>query len=205
MDHLVLDVDGVLLDSNEVKENAIRQSAKPFTNATKLDEFVEYYTSLNGVPREIKVEFFFGVNTEETKQILATYNEFLSKALLEVSLTKGAKTLLDQFHGNCPIHAVSGGAQDEVKHVLSEKGIAHYFDNICGGPTSKSDHLKQLDLKGEVTFVGDSQHDYEVATEYGFQFVFLHGYTQFDTWKEFFQPKKDVKIFNTLADWPITL
>lgn len=198
---IIFDVDGVLLDSNTLKENNIREAARPFATAEKLDEFVSYFTGLNGVPREGKVAHYFGNESNETKAILTHYNQLNADRLSEVEVIKGVLEALRYFHGELPIRAVSGGAQEEVKNILKTKGLVSYFDKILGGPESKLINVQSFVSTKDHLFFGDSKHDHEVALEMGFDFVFVHEHTQFSNWKDYFSEFPEVEIRVNLADW----
>lgn len=198
---IIFDVDGVLLDSNTLKENNIREAARPFASSQRLNEFVSYFTGLNGVPREGKIAFYFGDNSEETKTILSHYNQLNADSLSEVKVINGALETLRHFHGQLPIRAVSGGTQEEVRKILTIKGLSSYFDQILGGPKSKLKNIQSFVSTRGHLFFGDSKHDHEVALEMGFDFVFVHEHTQFSNWKDYFSKFPEVEIRLNLADW----
>lgn len=198
---IIFDVDGVLLDSNTLKENNIREAARPFASSERLNEFVSYFTGLNGVPREGKIAFYFGEGTDETKAILSHYNQLNAESLSDVEVINGALETLRYFHGQFPIRAVSGGAQEEVRNTLKNKGLSSYFDQILGGPESKLKNVQRFASTRGHLFFGDSRHDHEVALEMGFDFVFLYQHTQFGKWKNYFSEYPEVEIRVNLADW----
>lgn len=198
---VIFDVDGVLLDSNTLKENNIREAASRFASSQRLNEFVAYFTGLNGVPREGKVAHYFGNDSNETKDILEDYNQLNAESLSEVEVINGALEILKNFQGQLPIRAVSGGAQQEVIEVLKAKGLASYFHEILGGPESKLKNIKSFARTSDYLFFGDSKHDHEVALELGFDFVFVHEHTQFNNWKNYFREFPEVEIRLNLAHW----
>ena len=72
-----------------------------------------------------------------------------------------------------------------------------------GGPKTKEENLEATKLIGETLFIGDSVKDYEVAINYGFDFIFVYGYTQFVTWQNFFNDKNillSIKNFDDLVN-----
>jgi phosphoglycolate phosphatase-like HAD superfamily hydrolase len=199
---LILDVDGVILDSNHLKEQNIHQAAKPFGDPIEIAEFVRYFVDLNGVPREHKINKFFGRQPDVSRTILRRYNALNQATLLEVELTKGCQAfLLAQAHKQ-PTYALSGGKESEVKAVLNRKGLASYFKKIMGGPTTKSEHLERLPITRPAVFVGDSRHDAEVAKRFDLKFIFMHQYTQFQDWKSHFRGQPEVTIIPDLTVWP---
>jgi len=201
-DTLILDVDGVILDSNKMKAQNIHFAATPFAKKVCLDDFVRYFISMNGVPREGKIAKYFGDGTDETKQILAEYTRRNIKSLLKVNLTEGVKEFLNRWKKRCTIYAISGGDEAEVKMVLTHNKIHTFFTEILGGPISKSTHLRRLNIAGKTLFIGDSKHDFLVAKEFGFKFIFMYQYTQFDGWEEYFQNQPDVLLIKNLTECP---
>lgn len=201
-DTLILDVDGVILDSNNMKAQNILFAATPFANRVNLGEFVQYFISMNGVPREGKVAKYFGEETDATKRILAEYTRRNTESLLKVNLTEGLKEFLMRWKNRCVIYALSGGDETEVKMVLEHNKIHSYFTEILGGPISKKVHLKRLGISGKTLFIGDSKHDFLVAEEFGFEFIFMYQYTQFKEWKIFFQNQPRVLQIKNLTECP---
>ena len=57
---LLLDFDGVLIDSNTFKENAIKKATQIFKNKIETDKFCEYFTQNNGLSRKDKIFFSLG-------------------------------------------------------------------------------------------------------------------------------------------------
>ncbi|MFT6443035.1 MAG: beta-phosphoglucomutase-like phosphatase (HAD superfamily) [Salibacteraceae bacterium] len=198
---IILDVDGVLLDSNLLKEENIRAAAAPFTTSEKLTEFLDYFTGLNGVPREMKVEHFFGNNTETSKKILCDYGERNAHSLNSVKETEGSLDFLKYWNNLKPMWAVSGGAQEEVRKTLQTKQMDLYLEIIYGGPSSKADNIKKIKNSQNFIFFGDSKHDHEVALEFNMEFVFLTKYTQFNDWQAYFSQYPEVEIRTHLAEW----
>ena len=203
-DQLILDVDGVLLDSNELKAENIRQAASQVIDSEGLNDFVHFFTQGNGIPREQKIAAYFKDPTM-ADQILQTYNELNASRLHSVKLTPGANDFVRRWATRCPVWALSGGAQDEVTSVLESKGLAENLQAIYGGPTTKSEHLHHAQLQERVLYVGDSQCDSKVASEFQMKFVFMHRFTQFLGWREYFALRPEVTVIADLTEWPAFL
>ena len=99
-----------------------------------------------------------------------------------------------------PIWAISGGSQEEVRATLAYKNLAPYFHTILGGPSSKSENVKKINPQGKILFIGDSKHDFETAEAFGFDFIFMHQYTQFEGWEDFFKRNPPLKSIKNLTD-----
>lgn len=192
--NVILDFDGVILDSNKIKEEAIREVSKKYLDEGKFKKFIEYFINNNGIAREIKIAAYFKEKSEY-EAVLAEYNQVLKNKLSDARLTRNCQQFLDKlkFYGHIP-YILSGGDEAEIKSLLEEKHLTHRFKGVMGGPLSKYENLKRLSLKGKILYIGDSRIDYEVAEKYNLDFIFMYGYTQFDAWKEYFKDKKNVVI-----------
>jgi phosphoglycolate phosphatase-like HAD superfamily hydrolase len=87
---------------------------------------------------------------------------------------------------------VSGGDQNELRQIFSARGLAHFFDGgIYGGPDSKNVILKREVDRGTIVqpalYAGDSRYDFQAASEFGLDFVFVSGWTEMSDWASFVQ------------------
>lgn len=196
---IILDVDGVIFDSNQLKENNVRKAASLFLQGSSLDDFVNRFTSQNGVTRQSKIAAQFGADTSEYQQVLEFYEKLNDTSLYSVPFTLNAKEIISELSGRCKLIAVSGGEEREIKKLFEVKEISSFFSEIRGGPKGKKDHLDELDLNGDVWFFGDSKIDFESARHINSKFIFLHGYTQMTNWKDFFSDKPDVEVSENLS------
>lgn len=198
----IFDFDGVILDSNFIKEKCISEVSKNNLNEINHREFVEYFINNNGIPRELKISKFFGL--QECEIILNKYNSCLKQNLKGAKLTEGLLGFLDllAFY-NKNMFVVSGGDENEVKELSILNNIDHFFSGIKGGPKLKEENISSLNITGETLFIGDSKKDFEVADKFNFDFVFMYGYTHFDNWRSYFYDKKilrSIKDFGALIN-----
>ncbi|MCK9162308.1 MAG: HAD hydrolase-like protein [Arcobacteraceae bacterium] len=202
-DNIIFDFDGVIIDSNFIKEKCISQASKNYAQKDYHNNFIEYFTKNNGIPRELKIAKFF--SKDEAKQIQIDYENCLFQYLNNLELTAGLVDFLYllKFHNIKP-YILSGAPTNEIYSILKIKKIDTYFVEIFGGPRTKEANLQKFAKIEKTLFIGDSQIDYEVADKFKFDFIFMYGYTQFDTWKEFFKDKKilmSIKDFSTLTNY----
>ncbi len=195
---LILDVDGVLFDSNGIKEINIRKAASPLLSNDELNVFVNFFKAGNGIPRETKIAFFFGYDTKAYREVLNAYNAFNQTTLFLAPLTRGAKKFLVEQYKVCNIWAISGGAEMELKELFKRNGLTKYFKGIHGGPMSKKEHLASIRLAPPICYIGDSKMDYESAKQVGAKFFFMYSYTQFKEWKSYFRNFPEVNIIKDL-------
>jgi len=55
---IIFDFDGVVLDSNNIKRDAIKEAVNGVLKEKDVGEFVDYFIRYNGIPRRDKVEKF---------------------------------------------------------------------------------------------------------------------------------------------------
>lgn len=197
--HVIFDCDGVLVDTNEVKEANIRAAASSCCDPETTARFVEYFVGNNGLPREEKIAHFFP-DTGLQRTILERYNDLNRTS---VPLVEPAAATVAFVEGlarqGIPLYVLSGGDEGEVRALLENAGLAPLFRRIMGGPRSKVDHVERLELSGKTCYFGDSLYDYEVASRFGLDFVFLSRYTQFAEWESFFSDKPEVAVIHDFA------
>ncbi|MEO1263872.1 MAG: HAD hydrolase-like protein [Bacteroidota bacterium] len=201
---VLLDVDGVIFDSNWVKEHNIIDAAKHFLPEKEALQFGEYFSSLNGIPRGLKTRNYFE-DQSLANQILATYNRLNKESLKNFQFTEKAFETLQQLSNDYDLVALSGAEHAELLELFSHKGISDYFQSVFGGPATKIENLKSYDLTSTICFVGDSKTDHEVAEEYNLPFIFMSGYTQFQNWESYFDQFPEVKKIAFISSLPHTI
>jgi phosphoglycolate phosphatase-like HAD superfamily hydrolase len=103
-----------------------------------------------------------------------------------------SKALLALGQGYCEIRkvVVSGGDQEELREVFCERGIHNIFTNgIFGSPDSKETilarELANDNIQKPALFIGDSRYDYESASKFGIDFLFVSDWTEFEDWRHY--------------------
>jgi phosphoglycolate phosphatase-like HAD superfamily hydrolase len=191
---LIFDCDGVIVDSNAIKEANIRAAALAVCGPEEADRFVAYFVGNNGVAREPKIATFFA-DPATRRAVLAIYNRLNAATIPFIGPEPEAKRFLHECaRAGMPLYVLSGGDEEEVRKMLGNAGIAELFREIMGGPSSKMEHLDRLGLSGPTCYFGDSQYDYEVAARFGYDFIFFSRYSQFRGWQEFFAQRPSVRV-----------
>ena len=191
---VIFDCDGVLLNSNSVKSKAFYEVALPY-GKTCAKELLRFHKKNGGISRNKKFDYFVNniVSQEndriDVRELLRLYSKLSYEGLLDCEICEGLYTLRRNTL-DIPWLVVSGGNENEVQKVLKQKGIYDYFDNgIFGSPKSKEQIFKGLIERGIIkfpaVFLGDSRYDYEVASEFGVDFIFIYGWTEFEEWEKF--------------------
>jgi len=191
---LVFDCDGVILDSNRIKTDAFRSVALLY-GADVVEALVQYHVQHGGVSRYRKFEHLLvnilGQTADEKKvQTLAcAYGECVYRELLQCEIAPG----LHELRRDTADHAwmvVSGGDEVELRRVFEARGLDKLFERgIHGSPATKDvilqRELSSCNLELPALFVGDSRYDHEAAERAGLQFVFVHGWSEFQGWQAY--------------------
>ncbi|MGC6367717.1 MAG: HAD family hydrolase [Candidatus Marinamargulisbacteria bacterium] len=205
-DVIALDCDGVILDSNQIKNDVFYDVALPYGEAVA-KELLEYHKINAGISRYEKFNYFFNhiLNfqdyDQELKMALNQYASLCKKRLLNSDFTAGVKTFLDETR-HIPKIVVSGSDQNELNWLFKQKGIDQYFKNIFGSPKNKVELFKDYLLNKSaqnILFIGDAKYDFEVARQFNFDFFFIYEYTDFDDWASFFN-KQEVSSFKNFKE-----
>ena len=187
-DLFIFDCDGVILDSNRLKfnamENALRQQGE-----VKGGEFkaLEMFEQNFGKTRSAHLDDFINhclilakdADVNKVKSgIIDTYSALVDRAYASATPVPGLFSILKKLPSK-PFVA-SGADQNQLRTVLSKMSLAEEFAGIFGGPRKKREIVEDLLLDANVragaVLVGDSSSDLAVAKELGINFVGMYGY-----------------------------
>lgn len=194
---LVLDCDGVILDSNRVKTDAFYSATLPYGEQAAA-AMVDYHVRNGGVSRYRKFAYFLehlapaGVVGPDLDALLVAYASEVRAGLLTCAVAPGLE-LLRQHTSAARWLVASGGDQAELREVFEARGLLSLFDGgIFGSPDAKEDIVKRElengNIRSPALFIGDSRYDHVVAQQHGLDFVFLTGWSEFKGWEDYFAP-----------------
>src|SRR5690554_3896450 len=211
---LVLDCDGVVLDSNKVKTEAFYLATLPYGEAAA-QAMVNYHVANGGVSRYKKFAYFLEqIAPNHTAQrnpaeqapgleaLLQAYAGYVREGLLSCEIAPGLEKLREKTsHARWLI--VSGGDQAELRDVFAQRGIAEWFDGgIFGSPDTKDEILARELASGNIQqpalFLGDSKYDYQAASAAGLDFVFLSGWSEVVGWHDWVEGES-LKSFHSVS------
>jgi len=203
--NIIFDFDGVIVDSNTIKGDAIRIAVEAFVEDVVLkNKFIDYFIQNNGLPRKDKIEKYFK-KLDLDQKILSKYNDILKNKFDNVSFTNGFLSFLNliKFY-SIDLYILSGGEEKEIISILKKKSILQEFKGIKTAPNIKEKNIDEFSINlSQTLYIGDSLIDYKVAKKYNIDFIFMYGYTQFFNWKEYFKTDRDIvciKDFSTLLN-----
>jgi phosphoglycolate phosphatase-like HAD superfamily hydrolase len=184
---IVFDFDGVLVDSNDVKQSAyfrIFEHLGPGTAAIIRD----CLTASPDGNRFQKIRLILDclrehgsfAETEEPDRCIGRYAEAYSEICEEHAATcaevGGASAVLPVLFRQYPLHVNSATWEEALRRVVRRRGWEHFFQTVAGSPTSKVENLRAILERGnlsaaDVLMVGDGRRDLEAAKVCGCPFV----------------------------------
>lgn len=185
-DTYLFDCDGVILDSNKVKTDVFYEVALQFADQEAAEHLRQYHMRSGGVSRFKKFEYFFGEYLKETdyqarlEKSLSEFKRISLQSCCQCEYVPGVLDFLGRLKSAQKAFVVSGGAEADLAEIFKVRNIDHYFAGIFGSPKSKYEIVDSISPQGKTLFLGDSKLDFEVAKNYGFDFLFISGVSE---WK----------------------
>ena len=192
-DLIILDCDGVILDSNSLKSEMLEKTVESY-GSSLTDQFIEYHKQHGGISRYEKFDYFLRslvgrFSESQYQELILRFSNLVREALIRAPMTPGAWDFLDHYSENTPIFLVSGGDQEELREIFKERDLANFFCGIFGSPESKVNHCSNITMKFDHTvrgiFIGDSRLDYLAAQSCNFDFIFMSDFTELQDWETF--------------------
>ena len=168
------DFDGVLMDSNAVRDAGFERVLSEFPKE-QVKQLLAFHQANGGLSRYVKFRYFF----EEIRKEPITEDEILIWAekfsLIMKELLVNPELLIDETlnfvkenQGKYIMHITSGSDQNELQFLCQELKIDYLFKSIHGSPTCKTELVKGIieacDYhKEECVLIGDSVNDLEAA------------------------------------------
>ena len=187
-DVYTFDCDGVVLDSNQIKVDAMRESLEAcgFPNKT-VQSCLDFFGKNFRISRYRHIDHFLDNildiehknRKEVSEKLLANFSERVSLQYVQANFCDGILDFVRDNKNQCNI--VSGSDQIELIDVLNKKGVISRFDYVLGSPTTKIDNL--INLKKHYPddavhyYFGDALGDYEAAKSSGYLFFGVTGYS----------------------------
>lgn len=178
---LLMDFDGVILDSMELKTQGFVRvyAGEP---PSKLSEVLAYQRLHGGVTRRTKFAYFekniFGRpgDSETVEQLASAYRDLIYEAVLATSFVPGAEEFLKRAQDQIELHVISGTPQEELQEIIERRGLTSYFQTIVGAPTTKRDAFERIlkdnqFLPADTAAIGDATTEYDAAEDLGIPFI----------------------------------
>ena len=173
---IVLDMDGVLLRTNEAKYRAMLGLFERYPAKNKA--ISDFILGNGGVPRAEKLKYILesivGIAASKAaiNEYLVKYEHSLEGALSAAPFVAGVRVFLSTCA--CPLYLCSSAPASEVTRQLSARHLESYFAEVFDGRTPKGEALSRIATRhghNRIVFFGDSLGDMVAALSAGVPFV----------------------------------
>lgn len=190
-DFVVFDCDGVILKSNQLKSDAFAKALEGEPPA-QIIEFVNYHKANGGISRYKKFAYYFHEMyprpdaDSAVEQALGKYAAIVKQGLIDCELIGGVADALAALKATgIPCAVNSGGDEQELHQVFAVRGLDTFFKHIFGSPTPKNDNMQRLKdqgfFAGRGVMLGDSKSDWQAASAFGLDFIYVQEESE---WKD---------------------
>jgi len=207
----IFDCDGVVLDSNQFKVQAMRNALiRNNFSDTEINNSIDYFQNNFGNSREHHVNEFMRLyrNNNAKKNSLASkiINDYSSQVLemyMDCNLTNGFDFIFQNL-ANHKKYIASGSDEQELKLVFQRRKLTKFFEEIYGSPQTKSNNIAKIILQNqdvstdEIVMIGDSVSDFQSACKQNISFL---AYLKYSLVAEEMLELSRIHDFKILNNW----
>ncbi len=177
---LILDFDGVVLESADIKTDAFRELFAAYPEHVKA--IVAYHVANVGISRFVKFEWIYRellrrpLSPAALRELGERFSAIALDKVLACPFVRGARETLAALRGRLPVYVASGTPQAELELIVERRGLAGDFAGVWGSPATKPEAIAAVRAAhalapAEIVFVGDGESDLRAATGAGVRFV----------------------------------
>lgn len=177
---IILDFDGVIVESVGIKDDAFRELFKDFPH--HLDSIMTYHLTNNATIRYEKFKVIYEeilglpYTGEVSARLGAQFSKMIFEKIVLCPFVKGALEFLEEFERQALFYLVSINPAQELRLILAAKKIDQFFSDIYAYPWGKADSIREIlrrndFLEKDVVFIGDSPEDFQAAKMVGIDFI----------------------------------
>ena len=163
---IILDFDGIILESVDVKTRAFRElfSFAPM----HVDDIVSFHVQNGGMSRFDKFRYIYKnilkepLSEEQYDFLCSRFSELVFDGVLKSPFVAGAEEFLKYF--------------SKLKEIVEQMDLLSYFKDIYGSPRTKPECIREILVNTNCTkenaiFIGDALNDYKASREAGVRFI----------------------------------
>jgi phosphoglycolate phosphatase-like HAD superfamily hydrolase len=190
-DLIIFDCDGVILDSNQLKIDAMKNALiDAGCSNDEVNECSHFFANNFGKSRFYHIDYFIenfidmvGKDDNKTRELLLESFSFQCCELyLKASEAIGVSAVLKKSSAlKC---VASGSEQSELQKIFLQRELSQYFTLILGSPTKKVDLVKRILSEtsySRAVMIGDAVSDLESASFNGIDFIYYSPLSNVDS------------------------
>lgn len=178
---IILDFDGVIVESNDIKTQAFAKLFAPYPG--HLDTMMAHHEANISVSRVTKIDYFVSVCLERPwdqalrESLAEEFSRLTADLVAECPLVPGAEDLLSVLGKRVPLYVASVTPQADLDAILGRRDLLRHFRRAYGCPPwTKPDAVRDIlrregVVAAEAVLVGDSEGDRRAAEETGVGFA----------------------------------
>lgn len=178
---VVLDFDGVIVDSNDLKQRTFFElfpQTQEVTTlitgvlaenrpGTRFDILRAILTGLGKAVEDVESQIF---------SFAAEYNARIQRGMLDLGVRRDVRKTLMALSERYHLYINSGTYAPALLETVTNLGLTGYFNGIYGRPPSKTKNLAAIlvtekAIGPEVVVLGDGEEDYESAVALDCRFI----------------------------------
>jgi phosphoglycolate phosphatase-like HAD superfamily hydrolase len=190
-DLIIFDCDGVILDSNQLKIDAMKNALiDAGCSNDEVNNCSHFFASNFGKSRFYHIDYFIenfidmgGKDDDKTRDILLeSFSNQCCELYLQASEADGVSTVFKR--SNAIKCVASGSEQNELQKIFLQRELSQYFTLILGSPTKKVDLVRNI--LSETTYsravlIGDAVSDLESAKSNNIDFIYYSPLSNVDS------------------------
>ena len=177
---LVLDFDGVIIESNDAKTEGFRHVFSQFPEIA--EEMVAYHLAHISDSRFSKFDHLLerlgrAGDAALRDELAAEFSRRTIESIGRVPFVPGAESFLRELAPRVPLYLASVTPEDDLATILERRNLRRWFRAVYGCPPwTKVEALRDVIQRescspAEVLLIGDSAGDQRAAVEAGVEFI----------------------------------
>lgn len=177
---IILDFDGVILESVDIKTRAFRELFKDYPEHG--DSIARLHLDNAGMSRFDKFKIicrdYLGqpANEDDLKHLGEEFSRIIYREVLHCPFVYGAYQFLKKHSAQYAMFIASAVPEDEIRDIVKQRELERFFEGVYGSPRRKRDILRGILLENnfdptQVVFIGDAMSDYHDAREVYVPFI----------------------------------
>ncbi len=177
---IVLDFDGVVVESLDVKTRAFAELFRDHPD--HVDAIVAHHRAHPGVSRYEKFRYIYAnllrrpLTRAEMRRLDRRFSALVRDAVVACPFVKGARPFLRFASARVPVFVASATPQAELRWIVRKRELTPFFAGVYGSPTSKVDAIGRIGARlgvhaRDMLFVGDAASDRAAARATGARFI----------------------------------
>ncbi len=181
IDAIIFDFDGVLAESVNIKGDAFVELYRHESMEVQ-NKVLAYHNENGGVTRYDKIRYYEktlcnrNVTESRIMEIAGNFSDIVEDLVIKSPWVEGSKDFLDRYYKIIPFYVASATPEDELKRIVKNRNMDHYFKGVYGAPKKKHEHITAIIdqynyKKQRILMIGDAITDYNAAQKSGTKFI----------------------------------